>query len=205
MSRESLIFALSGIFFGLLVGWMLGSQTAGPPAAPAPPAAASSSEPPPPPLDEPRVAALEQQAAAEPANAAVRITLGNLYFDASRYDRAIPAYEAALTLDPRNVNVSTDLAVSYYSVGRVDDALAQLDRSLQVDPTHAKTLLNQGIIRAFGKSDLAGARESWERLIEVAPGTEEARRAQQGLNGIQAALSAPANPPAGSSAGDGQP
>jgi hypothetical protein len=31
-----------------------------------------------------------------------------------------------------------------------------------------KTLLNQGIVRAFGKQDLDGATQSWERLIAIA-------------------------------------
>ncbi len=52
------------------------------------------------------------------------------------------------------MDVSTDLAVAYYYTQQADRALAQLDHSLKIDPTHLKTLLNQGIIRAFGKQDL---------------------------------------------------
>ena len=37
-------------------------------------------------------------------------------------------------------------------------------RQLSVDPAHTKTLLNQGIVRAFGKQDLEGATKSWEHL-----------------------------------------
>ena len=35
-------------------------------------------------------------------------------------------------------------------------ALQQFDRSLAIDARHTKTLLNVGIVRAFGKDDLAG-------------------------------------------------
>jgi hypothetical protein len=35
--------------------------------------------------------------------------------------------------------------------------LKQFDHSLSIDPKHVKTLLNVGIVRAFGKQDLAGA------------------------------------------------
>jgi preprotein translocase subunit SecA len=74
--------------------------------------------------------------------------------------------EASLKINPRNVTVSTDLAVCYYNTNQTDKALTQIDHSLSVDPRHAKTLLNQGIIRAFGKSDLKGATQSWQQVVD---------------------------------------
>ena len=50
-----------------------------------------------------------------------------------------------------------------------DQALAQFDTSLAIDPAHAKTLLNIGIVRAFGKQDLKGAAEAWQKVLDVAP------------------------------------
>jgi tetratricopeptide (TPR) repeat protein len=195
MKRDSLAFALSGVFFGLIVGWIIGTQQAAP-ATPAPAAAATSapatSQTVPgsdtaAPFDAARAAALERQAAAEPANADVRLELGNLYFDGERYAQAIPWYQAALKLQPKNVNASTDLAVAYYYANQTDQALAQLDKSLALDPKHLKTLLNQGIVRAFGKQDLAGAAESWKKVVALAPDSEEGRKAKQGLDGMSAA------------------
>jgi cytochrome c-type biogenesis protein CcmH/NrfG len=199
LSRESLAFGLSGVFFGLLVGWIIGAQHAdgtAPPAVTTTATASESSTPAPPPdpqrpapepLDASRVAALQQQAAAEPANDRVRTDLGNMYFDAQRYSDAAQWYEASLKINPRDVNVSTDLAVCYYQMNDVDRALAQLDHSLSIDPRHLKTLFNQGLIRAFGKQDLAGAAESWRKVVAIAPNSEEGRHAQQGLDGIEAA------------------
>lgn len=198
MKRDSLAFALSGVLFGLLVGWIIGSQQGRAPAPAAVPqqaAAASASggrggTAQPPPFDVARATELERQATAEPRNAAVRTELGNMYFDGERYDRAIAWYEAALKLDDKNVNVSTDLAVAYYYSNQVDRALAQIDYSLKLDSKHLKTLLNQGIIRAFGKSDLAGAQESWQQVVSIAPTSEEGKRAQQGLEGLRSAHAA---------------
>ena len=201
MKGDSLAFGIAGTLVGLLLGWIIGSQQAAPAIAPLPaPAAASSPAPAPQqpaPFDDARAAELERKANAEPSNAAVRVELGNLYFDAERYDRAIAWYEGALKLNGNDVNVSTDLAIAYYYSNQVDRALAQLDRSLKLDPKHLKTLLNQGIVRAFGKNDLSGATASWEQVVAIAPNSEEGRRAQQGLDGIKSAHSAQPAPGAG--------
>lgn len=196
MKREAIAYAISCTFFGVLIGWILGSQsaapaTAGPPAPAAAAAAPASPQgpPPAPPLDVQRASDLERLAKAQPTNAALRIDLGNLYYDAQRFDLAAPWYEAALKINPKDVNASTDLSVCYYEMQQIDRALTQLDVSLAIDPAHPKSLLNQGIVRAFGKRDLKGAQQSWERVLAVAPNSEEAQRAKQGLEGIKSAHS----------------
>ena len=185
MSRQALIYAVPGVLFGLLVGWIIGSQreTAAPVAAAS--SASASAQDAPAPFDAQRAAALEQSAKAEPRDSAVRVELANLYYDAKRFDLAGTWYEAALALDPKNVEVSTDLAVCYFYTNQVDRALAQLDKSLAINAQHPKTLFNQGIVRAYGKEDLRGATESWERLVAVAPNSVEGRQAKQLLDGLK--------------------
>jgi cytochrome c-type biogenesis protein CcmH/NrfG len=194
MTRDALVVGISGTLFGLIVGWILGSQMAAPgPAAPAAVTASSQApeaEPAPPPLDVERAADLERRAKAAPADANVRVELANTYYDARRFDLAIPWYEAALTIDPKNVNASTDLAICYYYTNNIERALTQIDRSLAVDPRHVKSLLNQGIIR-FGKEDLKGAAESWEKVMAIAPDSDEARMARQGLEGLKSGHTTP--------------
>jgi tetratricopeptide (TPR) repeat protein len=202
MTRDSLAFALSGTLFGLIVGWIIGSQQIGPPpAAPAAQQAAAAPSTPeaqqPATLDTQQAAQLAQQASANPKDAAVRVQLGNMYFDAAQYTDAAKWYEEAQKLDPKDADVSTDLAIAYFNLNEVDRALKQIDHSLAVNPKHAKSLLNQGIIRARGKKDLAGAAESWQRLVTVAPDSEEAKLAAQGLDGIRAAQSGGNGAPTG--------
>jgi tetratricopeptide (TPR) repeat protein len=197
-----MVFALSGTLFGLIVGWILGSQTAGPrtPTATAPTTAAAPADPAPT-LDIQRVTELERQAAAQPSDRIARIELGNLYYDAERFDLAIQWYEGALALDSNDVNTSTDLGVCFYMTNQIDRALAQLDHSLSIDPRHVKTLLNQGIIRAFGAQDLDGAAESWEQVLAIAPSSEEGQRAQQALDSLRSAH--PDNAAVGGAGSDG--
>ncbi len=190
LSRESIIVGVSGVFFGLLVGWIIGSQQTPGREAPAAPPAVSASAPAagqPPAFDESRAAALKSTAAQNPADAAARLQLANMYFDAERFQDAAQWYEAVLTIDPKNVDASTDLGIAYYYMNQPDKALAQFDHSLSVNPAHAKTLLNIGIVRAFGKQDLTGASAAWEQVLKVAPGSQEARAARQALDGVRAA------------------
>ena len=110
-----------------------------------------------------------------------------MYFDAGRFPEAVDWYKQALTIQPKSVNVSTDLGIAYYYMNDADKALAQFDTSLTIDPAHAKTLLNIGIVRAFGKQDLKGAAEVWQKILVVAPASDEARAARQALDGIRSA------------------
>ena len=122
-----------------------------------------------------------------PSDAKVRVELGNMYFDAERYTDATTWYEAALKVDPKNPDVSTDLGVSYHYLNQPDRALAQFEQSLKIDPKHAKTMLNQGIVLAYGKQNLAGAAAAWEKLIQMAPTSPEADIARRALQGLKSA------------------
>jgi tetratricopeptide (TPR) repeat protein len=192
VSRESLVFGVAGVFFGVLVGWIVGSQQGAPPRqAPAPAAQQQQQRPPAQgqqtaaPLDEARATSLKQTADREPTNARVRAELGNVYFDAERFEDAARWYEESIKIDPKNVNISTDLGISYYYLNQPDRALSQFDRSLAIEPTHAKTLLNVGIVRAYAKDDLAGAVKAWQRVVEVAGDSTEGKVARQALDAVR--------------------
>src|SRR5579872_2714128 len=98
MKTESIAFAVAGIAFGLIAGWIIGTQQASvhTPVAPATQAAAAASGSDTAPraalLDDARVNALKSVAEHEPKNAKPRVELANLYFDAERYEDAIKWY-----------------------------------------------------------------------------------------------------------------
>jgi tetratricopeptide (TPR) repeat protein len=191
MKSDAIAFGIAGVLFGLIAGWVIGSQQGTPRPAPAarPQAANAPASPAPraPVLDETQVTALKSVAEREPKNVQPRTQLANLYFDADRYDDAIKWYDEALALAPNDVNVITDLGVCYYYTNRPDKALELFNRSLKLDPKHTKTLLNVGIVKAFGKQDLQGASEAWQEVLKIAPNSPEAQAAQRALNSLQSA------------------
>jgi tetratricopeptide (TPR) repeat protein len=192
MKSESIAFGIAGVLFGLIAGWIIGSQQAAgrpavPAAAQAPASGGANATTRASVVDQAQVNALTSVADREPNNPKPRVDLGNLYFDAEHYDEAIKWYEQALKLNPNDVNVSTDLGVCYYYTNQPDKALAQFDASLKLDPKHAKTLLNVGIVRAFGKQDLDGAAQAWQQVIAVAPDTPEAQAAKRALDSLKSA------------------
>lgn len=197
MKRDNFVFLISGVFFGVLVGWMIGSQQGGrfapaattaaaPAAAPMGNAGAGQQQAPaPPPVNEAKVAELKKAADSDPKNVAARAELGNLYFDSERFDLAIPWYEQAFRLNPTDPNLSTDLGVSYLYTDKADQAIAQFEKSIAADPKHLKTWLNIGIAKAMVKGDAKGGEEAWQKVIQIAPGSEEAKKAQQGIDAIK--------------------
>jgi cytochrome c-type biogenesis protein CcmH/NrfG len=190
MKADSIVFTIAGMCFGVILGWVLGTQQAERAAPGAPvqaPAGNAGNTQTRPTLDEGRVKELTASLASDPNNAGTVLQLANTYFDGERYDDAIKWYEQALKLDPKNVDASTDLGVSYYYVNQADRALQQFDYSLKLDPRHTKTLLNQGIVMAFGKQDLNAAAAAWQKVVDIAPNSPEGQAARRALEGVAAA------------------
>lgn len=192
MRADAIVFGIAGALFGIIVGWVLGSQQATTtarlaPAAQAAPAQQASSAPQAAVIDPERVKALESLAAQNPKDVQPRVQLGNIFFDGEQYAQSITWYEQAMKINPNDANVSTDLGVAYYYTNQPDKALAQFDRSLSVDPKHIKTLLNVGIVRAFGKQDFAGAAKAWQQVVDLSPNSPEGQAAKKGLEGIKSA------------------
>lgn len=194
MRADAIVLGIAGILFGLIVGWVLGSQqtarvarTTAPVAQSAPAEQQAAAPPASAPIDPARVKALEEAAAQNPKDLQSRVQLGNMYFDGEKYTDAIKWYEQVIAINPADTNVSTDLGVAYYYTNQSDRALAQFDKSLAVDPKHIKTLLNVGIVKAFGKQDLEGAGKAWQQVVDLAPNSPEGQAAKKGLEGIKSA------------------
>jgi len=115
------------------------------------------------------IASLEDETAKNPQNKRAWIQLGNEYFDADQYEKAIWAYRKSLELDPNNANVWTDIGVMYRRSGKPKEALEAFDKAIAVDPKHEPSRLNKGIVLLHDLQDYDGAIAAWEALLEVNP------------------------------------
>ncbi len=148
---------------------------------------------------DPELAGLLATLEARPEDLATLIELGNYYFelgvplwDAGEGKKALAAFEAgagyyerALRQDPANSDVRTDLGTLYYYQGQLRDDPTLIDRAIQewqlalsYEPDKPEALYNLGI-GFLERGEVSQAVAMWQRVIEVAPGSENARQAQQ--------------------------
>jgi tetratricopeptide (TPR) repeat protein len=200
MKREPMVFAVAGMIFGFVLGYMaagLGDQPSSEsrprPVADAsartiPSAAAGAGaapERPAGPADPDEVRTLENLAARDKQNAQVRIELGNLLMDHAQYEDAARWYREALLLKPADNDVRVDLGASLLNLGRGPDALAEFDAALKSDPGHKKALFNKGLaLMQSGRPKEAVA--IWDDLLKRYPGDPQLQGLRDQVERIRA-------------------
>jgi tetratricopeptide (TPR) repeat protein len=112
----------------------------------------------------------------------IALQLGNLYFEAGRYDAAIKFYREYLKVDTSSAGyeVRLDICRSLHELGKVDDALKELDTLLIRSPNHPGALYNYGAIEA-NAGHFDGARAHWKLLVEKHPQDSLAQFAARSL------------------------
>ncbi len=107
---------------------------------------------------------LMDKVAANPGDVEAWIKLGNRYFDASSYEKAIHAYNRALAINPDNADVVTDLGVMYRRNGQAFDALKAFEEAEKINPAHKTSNFNKGIVLYHDLGKKGEAIEVWRDL-----------------------------------------
>jgi len=182
-SVQAYVLAVICLLVGIAGGWFIrGSQ--GPTEAAAVPAGTSavsspgaeaSTQPTPAQMQkmaDTQSAPLIEKLKADPDNAELLQSVGNVYYDAQLFPTAIDYYHRALKVQPANTGVRTDMATAYWYTGDADTAIAEFQKSLTYDPTKANTLFNLGIVEWQGKMDIDKATATWQKLLDTNPNYE---------------------------------
>ncbi len=199
MKREPVVFAVAGMVFGFVLGYMVASWDSPPRVATAggptglslpsrPPAAGGAAVPQAgggSALDPDEVKALESLAARDRSNAAVRIELGNLLMDHGQFDAAARWYREAVALDPGQPDVLVDLGASLVNGGKAAEGLEEFEKALKLDPGHKNALFNKGIaLMQTGKP--AEAVAIWEGLLKRFPNDPQLRGLREQIEQVKA-------------------
>ncbi len=173
MTKNPWFMFVGGLMIGLVVGYVVAERQAVPPSVSlAPPSGASAV-----PASQPQMgqnpgsqgsAEVERQLAEmrnllakNPGDAGILVAMGNIYFDAQRWEEARLSYEEAIETIPDDVNVLTDLAVVYRNIAKPERALEILGHVIEVAPDHWQAVYNRVIVLHF---DLHSHDEAVEAL-----------------------------------------
>ncbi len=188
MHRNPWFTLVIGLMAGLVLGYVFAERQAVPPAAAqARPAAAVQPGLPEghPPIDStasanPEQQRLQQQAtelqqllAQNPGDPRLMVALGNLYFDAGRWQEARLWYERALEREAGDPNVVTDLAVVYRNLEQPERSLELLDQAIQTSPDHWQAWYNRVIVLHFDLHRHDEAAQALARLKAIASANPE--------------------------------
>jgi cytochrome c-type biogenesis protein CcmH/NrfG len=175
------------LVIGIASGWLVrGSQSQGaaaqvnfaiPPALSSQPAAGQAQAPDPQAVEQ-QAAPLLAQLRQNPENAELLAAVGNVYYDAGLYAKAIEYYQRSLRFAPTNANVRTDMATAYWYQRDADSALAEYEKVLSYEPTLPNALFNMGIVKWRGKMDVPGALAAWQKLLDTNPSYEQREKVQ---------------------------
>lgn len=80
------------------------------------------------------------------------IELGNLYYDAGKYDQAAPLYERALAIDRKDPNLLTDAGNSYFLLGDTTRAQPLFEEAQKGFPQHWQSAASLFFLAATTKN-----------------------------------------------------
>jgi len=93
-----------------------------------------------------RIKALEDMLKKEPGSVEANVELGNMYYDARQYQKAIGYYQKGLDLKPDQPNVLADMGTAFRETGEPAKALECYDKAYAMDKTHWKSLQNALVV-----------------------------------------------------------
>lgn len=215
ISRQHVSFAIAGIIFGFLVGFVVAHQvyggrfggiasanapetmggqrtspvTAQQPAAMGGGPTADDSSPAPGMAQMEQVkqelAALKKAIEEDPRNATALARLGNMYMDAGMFDKSADYYRRALEVEPSNVNLRTDMGTCLRQLGKPKEALREFLDSVEQDPKHWKGWFNIGIVNLYDLGDYQQAEEAFGKALALNPGSFDMKAVREEIQKVK--------------------
>jgi tetratricopeptide (TPR) repeat protein len=195
MTRENLLFAIIGILFGFIVGFIFASTTSQRNAPPAAAMAGNSAMPSDhPPLGasgpsnpqgmQQEVTAQLEKARNEPNNFEAQLRAAELYYQIQRYDQAIEYLLRANQLRPDDFQTVVNLGLVNLDAGKFDQAEKWYRAALAKKPDEVVVLA--GLAAAtLGKGDAKAAEQAIAKLEQVDSTNEDLPRFKDRLASLK--------------------
>lgn len=116
----------------------------------------------------------------DPTDPEIWIDRGDALARGGEYWDAVDDFSAALDRDDRRLDALIFRAAAYRLLEVPDLARDDIARALAIDPDNPDALMELGAVQA-GTGDFDAARESWLRVLSVAPGSRAADAARAAL------------------------
>jgi type IV pilus assembly protein PilF len=107
-----------------------------------------------------------------------RFNIGKLLCDRGLYEEALGYLRSASAAKPDQIAWRLQLAQALEKSDHLDDARSEIDAALRAKPGDIDALYQLGVV-SLRLKDAAKARECFERVLQLAPGTEVAKQAGQ--------------------------
>ena len=111
-----------------------------------------------------QVSELQGLLSANPDDPGLLAAMGNVYFDASRWDDAREWYERSLQVSSGDPSVITDLAVVYRNLGQPQRTIELLDQAIAASPEHWQAWYNKVVVYQFDLHEHDAAAEALDTL-----------------------------------------
>ncbi len=130
-----------------------------------------------------RITQLEGLLKNSPKDTGILTQLGNEYYDTGQYPKAIEFYSQVLDQTPNDTNVRTDMATAYLYSGMASNAIREYKKALEAEPNKQQTLFNLGVAYSEANPpEIDNAVAQWQKVIQLYPGTDDAKKAQDFIN-----------------------
>ncbi|MDF1826174.1 MAG: AAA family ATPase [Verrucomicrobiales bacterium] len=114
------------------------------------------------------IQSLKQALAVSPDNLPLILLLGQAYLDDFQFDEARVTFDRAMGVEPGNPTARTQIAQLLELEGKSSEAILRLEQLVQEHPSHAPAWFLKAKL-LLGESDGKGARECYNRAIELEP------------------------------------
>jgi hypothetical protein len=133
-----------------------------------------------------QIAGLEAVVARDPDNADALFQLGEIYIQGQQWEKAISYFSRLLEVQSNNAHAQTDIGIALMELDRFSESEDALLKAIEMDPDYVDAHYSLGFLYTLGSPpNPEGAREHWQKVVELAPGSQRAQIAQVHLDQLE--------------------